>query len=188
MSQCRSTNTKRRRNPPLPRMSFQSPTGGAVMTLDHVPIEHKAEESTNMSEIIDGKLFLGDLGNATSLSTSNPHNIKRVITVGTGLEVGEAADGILYHRVEIEDDADADINAAFTNANVTIHDCLQKDEPVLVHCKRGISRSATIVIAYLAEHEIYPNLEECQDEVAKKRPQIAPNLGFQLWLQKKYSP
>ena len=48
---------------------------------------------------------------------------------------------------------------------------------VLVHCLAGISRSATICIAYLMYHKRLP-LEAAYDFVKCRRQLIAPNLNF----------
>jgi len=52
-----------------------------------------------------------------------------------------------------------------------------KKKRVLVHCQAGISRSATLVIAYLIKHQKM-NLKDAYLHVKSKRPQIGPNKGF----------
>ncbi|KAJ4490110.1 hypothetical protein J3R30DRAFT_3653549 [Lentinula aciculospora] len=48
---------------------------------------------------------------------------------------------------------------------------------VLVHCQAGVSRSATIVAAYLMFNRKM-NVEEALDLVRKARPEVDPNPGF----------
>lgn len=48
---------------------------------------------------------------------------------------------------------------------------------VLVHCEKGISRSATIVVAYLMQRE-KKFLSEALEFVRNKRKEISPNGGF----------
>lgn len=48
---------------------------------------------------------------------------------------------------------------------------------VLVHCQAGISRSATICLAYLM-HTQRVRLEEAFDFVKQRRQVISPNLAF----------
>ena len=52
---------------------------------------------------------------------------------------------------------------------------------VFVHCRAGISRSATVVIAYLVQEEHWA-LREAIDHVRSVRPSVAPNLGFLVML------
>jgi protein-tyrosine phosphatase len=49
--------------------------------------------------------------------------------------------------------------------------------PVLVHCYAGISRSATIVLAYLMRKNQW-TLEQAFRYVRERRPIIYPNIGF----------
>jgi hypothetical protein len=49
---------------------------------------------------------------------------------------------------------------------------------VLVHCHEGISRSATVVIAYLMWKYSMP-MDDAYALVSRARPLIRPNIGFQ---------
>lgn len=53
----------------------------------------------------------------------------------------------------------------------------QKPGVVLVHCDQGVSRSATMVIAYLTREQ-RKGLEEVLAEVRTKRPRIKPSPNF----------
>jgi len=52
-----------------------------------------------------------------------------------------------------------------------------KDDSVLVHCMAGISRSATVCIAFLMKHMNW-DLQKAFDFLKDKRPCVAPNLSF----------
>ena len=58
-----------------------------------------------------------------------------------------------------------------------IHKNLNKAGVVLVHCHKGISRSATFVIAYLIKYEGYTD-EAAIDLVHARHPNTNPNQGF----------
>ena len=63
------------------------------------------------------------------------------------------------------------------NCFTYIHDARTKNENILVHCQQGVSRSASIVIAYL----MYSNditYEESYAHVRCCRPVVSPNTGF----------
>jgi len=66
----------------------------------------------------------------------------------------------------------------------------RKSGGVLIHCAAGVSRSATIVCAYLMATENL-TLTEAIEEVRKCRPCICPNHGFkkqlQLWHQMNFT-
>ena len=53
---------------------------------------------------------------------------------------------------------------------------------VLVHCKEGISRSATTVISYLMQRRAISYVEALQATLSR-RPVIKPNAGFSVQLQ-----
>ena len=57
----------------------------------------------------------------------------------------------------------------------------RNDGNVFVHCRAGISRSATAVIAYLVQEEHWI-LRDAIDHVRTARPSVAPNLGFLVLL------
>ena len=52
---------------------------------------------------------------------------------------------------------------------------------VLVHCQAGVSRSATICIAYLMYHKRVP-MEQAYDYLKGRRSVIAPNVNFMCQL------
>lgn len=66
-----------------------------------------------------------------------------------------------------------------------LEECHNKGGKVIIHCEKGVSRSSTIVIAYL----IWKNkmtYDEAYTLVRKKRAIISPNLGFLVQLTNFY--
>ena len=83
---------------------------------------------------------------------------------------------IAYCNVPVNDIEGANISTFFDGAITFLQHMLQKGS-VLVHCQMGISRSATIVIAYLMKvHQM--SLTDAYFECKRKRPMIRPNDGF----------
>lgn len=66
-----------------------------------------------------------------------------------------------------------------------IHQQLEADKPVLVHCQAGISRSVTMVLAYLIEYRGM-SLPDAFRTVASKRPSAYPHKNLLLSLVRHY--
>ncbi|CAF4263091.1 unnamed protein product [Adineta steineri] len=56
-----------------------------------------------------------------------------------------------------------------------------KNEKVLVHCQAGISRSSSIVLAYLIRYH-NDSLEKAYEYLLERRPIAAPNYNFLIQL------
>jgi hypothetical protein len=72
----------------------------------------------------------------------------------------------------------------------TIYDIIYKEtevygRAVLIHCHQGVSRSATITIAYLMKRLSW-NYEQAYAYVKERRPCIYPNKGFVKQLKEKW--
>jgi dual specificity MAP kinase phosphatase len=84
---------------------------------------------------------------------------------------------IEYLKIPVNDSLDQDIKKYFDETNKFIDKVKQQNGKVLVHCQAGISRSPTIVIAYLMKKEKREFQTVFQD-VKAKRTNIFPNLKF----------
>uniref|UniRef100_A0A8C1BPS5 Dual specificity protein phosphatase n=1 Tax=Cyprinus carpio carpio TaxID=630221 RepID=A0A8C1BPS5_CYPCA len=85
---------------------------------------------------------------------------------------------IEYHGMEAPDSRHFHIAPFFYPTASFIHEALsqQRGGKVLVHCARGVSRSATLVLAYLMIYEKL-TVAEAVDVVCAHR-NILPNAGF----------
>ncbi|XP_048026191.1 dual specificity phosphatase 29-like isoform X1 [Megalobrama amblycephala] len=83
-----------------------------------------------------------------------------------------------YYGVEAPDKKDFDITPFFYPTASFIHKALsqQREGKVLVHCARGVSRSATLVLAYLMIYEKLTIAEAINAVCAHRN--ILPNAGF----------
>lgn len=85
--------------------------------------------------------------------------------------------------VDIEDfpDSDTKMKKFLEYTLEKIHIALISGSNVYVHCHAGISRSSTVVIAYLMKYYDY-SYNEALQYVRTHRPQVRPNPGFERLL------
>jgi protein-tyrosine phosphatase len=86
---------------------------------------------------------------------------------------------VQYKRVQVLDLPSEPLDAYFDECHVFMHDALRhKRGRVLVHCYAGISRSATVVIAFLLRTRRDLHLFDAVKRVMSRRACILPNEGF----------
>ena len=136
------------------------------------------------SEIIPGFLFLGDGLNATDVNHQLDLGITHILDI-SGSKISEEAAGTLglqYKSIHIWDSEEEDIQQYFPDTNKFILDCKAAGGKVLVHCRAGISRSSSLVLAYLLHTNTYTGLKEALQFVVQQRPIVCPNVGFRQQL------
>jgi protein-tyrosine phosphatase len=82
-----------------------------------------------------------------------------------------------WHRLVIDDDKDEKISEHFFKVHTIISQALADNKNVIVHCAAGMSRSPTLVIAYLMIENRW-SYEEAISYVKRRRPIVEPNIGF----------
>lgn len=85
-----------------------------------------------------------------------------------------------YLKIPVEDSEGSNIKVYFDEVADKILQVKLKNGKILVHCAAGISRSTSLVLAYMVKHENM-TLKEAYQFVHDKRPIISPNIGF--WKQ-----
>ena len=84
---------------------------------------------------------------------------------------------MIFFSLQVTDLPEEDLLSHFTGSNAFIQDGLAKDGAVLVHCYRGRSRSATVVVAFLMQKHGY-SAERALAKVRGKREIIQPHDSF----------
>ena len=128
---------------------------------------------------ITEKLFLGNEDTARDKAILNKLNISNILICAEGCEPF-FKDEYKYKILYIDDAIDENILSWLQEAFEFID---SSEKNIYIHCVMGISRSPSIVIAYL----MYKNkmsYEEAYDFVKNKRNVINPNSGFQEQLKK----
>jgi hypothetical protein len=87
----------------------------------------------------------------------------------------------------IVDSSAVDIGPVLEKTRPIIAACVRDNVPILIHCHAGVSRSASVVIDYVAStFQISAN--EAIERVRQSRSIIEPNEGFMAKLQELYPP
>ncbi|KAJ8338034.1 hypothetical protein SKAU_G00370000 [Synaphobranchus kaupii] len=123
-------------------------------------------------------LFLGNERDAQDLELLLRLNISFVVNVTTHLPLYHLATGLVhYKRLPATDSSKQNLRQYFEEVFEFIEEAHQSGRGVLVHCQAGVSRSATIVIAYLMKHTLM-TMTDAYKYVRSRRPVVSPNLNF----------
>ncbi|XP_070820584.1 protein phosphatase Slingshot homolog 1 isoform X2 [Chaetodon trifascialis] len=144
-------------------------------------------------EFIDNEmlLILGQMDKATLIfdhvylgSEWNASNLEELQETGVGyiLNVTREIDNFFpgtfsYHNIRVYDEDATDLLAHWNETYNFIVKAKKNHSKCLVHCKMGVSRSASTVIAY-AMKEYGWSLEKAYNFVKQKRSITRPNPGF----------
>lgn len=129
------------------------------------------------SEIIPKKLYLsGHLvaANRTQLKT---HGITHIINCAADVCTNNFEDEFTHLTYYLKDTKHEDISAVFYRTIDYIDAAIQAGGRVLVHCREGVSRSSTLVAAYLMYQFRVDTASAC-NKVREVRAICNPNAGF----------
>lgn len=130
-----------------------------------------------MDYILDGYLYLGSRYTASNRNLLDQHGITAVVNVTPDEPNHFSNDSTFsYLSCPINDDPDENISAYFDVASDFIEQARNEGRVILVHCRGGVSRSPTIIIAYLIKYRDM-DLQQAFTLVRKCR-RIKPNDGF----------
>lgn len=107
--------------------------------------------------------------------------ITHILQVGENLTQSYQGD-FIYKTLRLTDVTTTDILPALRESLEFLDSCISDDGAALVHCYAGISRSATICIAYLMWRENL-SLGAAYSLVHDARSVVQPNDGFRIQLQ-----
>lgn len=94
----------------------------------------------------------------------------------------DAPGGVDMHRVAVDDTETTNIAEHFVPTARFIDAALDNGQGVLVHCQAGVSRSTTLVAAFLMQ-KLGLNVEQAVDKIRSVRPQVEPTQFFLLQLE-----
>nr|XP_033812799.1 protein phosphatase Slingshot homolog 1 isoform X2 [Geotrypetes seraphini] len=126
--------------------------------------------------LIFDHLYLGSEWNASNLEELRDSGVEYILNVTR--EIDNFFPGLFaYHNIRVYDDDSTDLLAYWNETYNFINKAKKNQSKCLVHCKMGVSRSASTVIAY-AMKEFDWSLEKAYNYVKEKRSVTRPNAGF----------
>lgn len=140
------------------------------------PGNESAIEQAKASEVLPF-LYIGNARDAQDLRVLQALGITRVLNVTSHVPGYHQDSGICYKTLPAMDSGHQNLRQYFDEAIHFIDEARQSGERVLVHCQAGVSRSPTIVIAYLMKHT-RRTMVDSYKYVKARRPIISPNLNF----------
>ncbi|XP_045698415.1 dual specificity protein phosphatase 13 isoform X3 [Phyllostomus hastatus] len=167
-----------------PVSPYQPPT---LSSLQRLLWARRAATLSHVNEVWPN-LFLGDAHAARDRSKLTQLGITHVVNVAAGkFQVDTGAKfyhgmPLEYYGIEAEDNPFFDLSVYFLPVARYIRTALSVPQGrVLVHCAMGVSRSATVVLAFLMIYENLTLVEAIQTVQAHR--DICPNSGFLRQLQ-----
>ncbi|KAM7016335.1 uncharacterized protein RBU47_005117 [Passerculus sandwichensis] len=143
--------------------------------------------SCNHVDEVWPNLFLGDLVTANNRFVLWKMGVTHVLNAAHGTSYSHGGQDfygatIDYYGVPAHDLPSFDISQFFFSAAQFIHNALNTPgAKILVHCAVGVSRSASLVLAYLMINHHLPLVEAIK--TVKEHRWISPNRGFLKHLQ-----
>ena len=169
-----------------PSAALTPPSAGLLprTTSPSAELGHRGDVVIKGVDAILGRfLFLSDMHGAKDPETVARLGITHVVNATNGANRNyhahsdHGARRVQYLNPPIEDDEGAAIEQAFAPVFEFVQQGHKVRGRVLIHCLCGVSRSATLTIAYLMQAEEM-SLKEAFALVKARRPMVAPNPHF----------
>jgi hypothetical protein len=134
--------------------------------------EKKKKSQPEIDCIIENRLYLGNYDSAKSKDILNKFSITHILVCGAELDY-IFPNEFIYKKIDIEDTEEQNLENFFEEAVEFINSARN----IYIHCYAGVSRSASLTIAYLMNFYKW-DYEEAFKYLKQKRPAIYPNERF----------
>eukprot|EP00658_Telonema_sp_P-2_P015444 TRINITY_DN1593_c0_g1_i2.p1 TRINITY_DN1593_c0_g1~~TRINITY_DN1593_c0_g1_i2.p1 ORF type:complete len:269 (+),score=49.90 TRINITY_DN1593_c0_g1_i2:123-929(+) len=171
------------------RSSTMLPASEIVSRLAHVWVWRGSSEAATGWNIAAGAgLLLGTVHEALDSEFLKRHHVTHVVNcteMDIQAELRKTDPGIHVTTVAIPDDdsAENDLYAALRATVAHVKQALASECVVLVHCERGVSRSATVVAACVMQAGEESDPEVALQWLRARRSVVDPNQGFRRALE-----
>ncbi|GAB5358121.1 hypothetical protein AAMO2058_000431600 [Amorphochlora amoebiformis] len=156
----------------------------AYLASQYFRVAHSVQGVSFWDNIIDGKLWMGNLAQARNRNWLEKTGITHICSItqwGEGTRFFD--DEYDYFTINIEDKPHCDLLMYLDQAVGYIKNAVDEGGKVYVHCNQGRSRSGTVVVAYYIQ-EFDLDVKSALTRVQAKRSVVSPNRGFLQQLEK----
>ncbi len=144
-----------------------------IPKLEELITKKELQKSNNISKITD-KIYLGDYEGTKDLDYFSKEGITHVLSIINDIPVEfSEKDNITHKLLNIKDEENSNLIKYFKEC----FEFIEKANKIFIHCACGISRSPTIVIAYLM-WKTHCSYNDTFWFVKNRRKLISPNDGF----------
>lgn len=127
-----------------------------------------------------------NLGNQTAALNAKANGFTHVLNCADEIDVAVADNGIVYKKLPLAEDIGNFIRPEFIADGVDwLRTVNRPTNKVLVSCHMGISRSASIVIAYIFAENPQLSYDDVVDYVMERR-YVVPHIGLEETLNAMY--
>jgi len=145
---------------------FESEEIEEGISSSHLPRPNKVKE----------KLFIGCQDSAHNLYNLKANKISHILDL-TGSKP-RFPNHFIYYTIEKLDDApNQDLLSRLPECIKFIEEAIDQGTGILIHCAAGVSRSCSVVVAFLMRKENI-SVEDALEIVRTARPVVRPNCGF----------
>jgi protein-tyrosine phosphatase len=131
---------------------------------------------------LTNNLFIGGYGAAMNEQLMINNNITQILTLNNKLNLitefklpySHLND---YHIVDIHDTVNFDITIGIDQCTKIIHNAINNNENILVHCYCGVSRSVIVCIGYFIQYK-QMQLFDAFEYIRRKRNMVEPSFNF----------
>jgi len=136
----------------------------------------KIHMNIHLSQILHW-LYLGNFENACDIKELRRNNIGYVLNCAIECKNKVLPKSIVELHLDVRDEPEFDIIKYFDKSNAFINKVRTDGGNILVHCKMGLSRSPTFIIAFLIKYYGF-TVDSAINYLKRKRPYVNINHGF----------
>lgn len=127
------------------------------------------------------RIWISDHASVCNLQALQDRGIRHIVCAVLGVQP-MFPKHIEYTNLPLRDTSDEDIYKYFDTVAELIHNTLEGDGSILVHCRCGVSRSVTLVCAYLIRYQNMSCAEAIRT-IQMRRPVANPIRAFRHQLR-----